>query len=81
MSEEILNKDKGQSEDGINAWGYLLLNKGEVQKAVEVFKLNVFLHPESWNAYDGYSEGLLKNGQKEESKKIYQKSIEIKPEN
>lgn len=81
ISEEILNKDKGQSEDEINAWGYLLLNKGEIQKAVEVFKLNVFLHPESWNAYDSYAEALLKDGQKEESKKMYQKSIELKPKN
>ena len=49
-SEVLSNNIKGQPEDDINSWGYLLLSKGEIQKALETFKLNVFLHPGSWNA-------------------------------
>jgi hypothetical protein len=28
------------SEDELNEWGYTLLNQNEVQKAIDVFKLN-----------------------------------------
>lgn len=68
-----------ESDQDINPSGYLLLSKGEFQKAVEILKLNVFLHPISWNAHDSCAEALLKNRQYEESKKMYQKSIELKP--
>jgi hypothetical protein len=32
-------------------------------------------NPVSWNVYDSYGEALLKNGQKEEAIKAYQKSV------
>ncbi len=50
-------------------------------KALEVFKLNVELNTDSWNAYDSYGESLLKNGQKEEAVKMYKKSVELNPNN
>jgi tetratricopeptide (TPR) repeat protein len=69
------------SENDLNSWGYLLLNQGKMQEALEVFKLNVSLFPNSWNVYDSYGETLLKNGQKEEAIKMYKKSIELNPKN
>ncbi|HVM89927.1 MAG TPA: alpha/beta fold hydrolase [Puia sp.] len=69
------------SEDDLNSWGYALLNKGKMQEALEVFKLNVMLNPNSWNVYDSYGETLLKNGQKEEAIKMYEKSVELNPKN
>ena len=69
------------SEDDLNSWGYLLLQQGEMQKALDVFKLNVSLYPNSWNVYDSYGETLLKNGQKEEALKMYKKSVELNPNN
>jgi tetratricopeptide (TPR) repeat protein len=82
LSQEILNQNSvGLSEREINTWGYQLLSKGEISKAVEVFKLNVNLYPESWNTYDSYAAALLKNGQEEESKKMKQKSIELRNNN
>lgn len=69
------------SEDDLNSWGYKLLNQGQMQQALEVFKLNVELNPNSWNAYDSYGETLLKNGQKEEAIKMYQKSVDLNPKN
>jgi pimeloyl-ACP methyl ester carboxylesterase len=69
------------SEDDLNSWGYKLLQQGEMQKALEVFKLNVLLNPLSWNVYDSYGETLLKNGQKEEAIKAHQKSVELNPKN
>ena len=69
------------TEDDINGWGYELLRAGDIKKALEVFKLNVALHPGSWNAYDSYGEVLLKDGQKEEAVKMYRRSIELNPGN
>jgi pimeloyl-ACP methyl ester carboxylesterase len=69
------------SEDDLNSWGYRLLQQGNLQRALEVFKLNVALNPDSWNVYDSYAEALLKNGQKEQAIKMYQKSIELNPAN
>lgn len=67
------------SEADLNAWGYSLLQQGALEKALAVFKLNVELHPDSWNVYDSYGEALLKNGQKEQAIIMYRKSIELNP--
>jgi len=69
------------SEDNLNNLGYDYLHKNENEKALEIFKLNVLLNPESANAYDSYGEILLKINRKEEAIKMYQKSIELNPLN
>jgi len=65
----------------INNWAYALIKKNKLTQALEIFKLNVILHPGSWNVYDSYGEALLLNGQKEEARKMYQKSVELNPGN
>ena len=70
FSQESLNMDTGLPEDEMSAWGFALLKRGDIQKAVDVFKLNVSFHPTSWRVYDDYAEALLKNGQEEEAKKM-----------
>jgi pimeloyl-ACP methyl ester carboxylesterase len=65
------------SADDLNGWGYKLSGQGKIEQALEVFKLNVELHPGSWNVYDSYGEALLKNGQKKEAIKMYQRSVEL----
>ncbi len=45
--------------------------KGQIKNALEIFKLNVYLFPNSWNAYDSYGEVLLKDNNKEEAIKMY----------
>ncbi len=69
------------SEDDLNRWGYTLIRNEELEKALEVFKLNTILYPESWNVYDSYGEALLKSNRKEESIEMYEKSIALNPEN
>ena len=39
------------------------------------------LFPLSWNTYDSYAETLLKHGEKQDAVKMYQKSIELNPDN
>ncbi|MCK4815743.1 alpha/beta fold hydrolase [bacterium] len=69
------------SEIDFNQWGYSLMQSGELEKALEVFKLNVFLFPESWKVYDSYGKALLKSNRKEEAIEMYEKSIELNPDN
>ena len=65
----------------MNEWGYALIGKNEMQKAIEIFKLNITLYPNSWNAYDSLGESYQKAGHKNLAIKNYKKSLELNPEN
>jgi pimeloyl-ACP methyl ester carboxylesterase len=71
----------GRSENDLNEWGYALIGKNEMQKAIEIFKLNITLYPNSWNAYDSLGEAYQKAGHKNLAIKNYKKSLELNPEN
>jgi tetratricopeptide (TPR) repeat protein len=92
----ILQKDTSHyflSEDEMNSLGYDFMGGSnnpnpyhfpEARKfyeAVETFKLNMELFPNSWNVYDSYGEALLTIGRKYEAIKMYKKSIELNPKN
>jgi hypothetical protein len=87
LSLEIDNENKrneikcGQSEQDLTTWGYSYLEKGEIQKATEIFKLYVLLYPAGWNAYDCLGEAYLKAGNKEKAITNYKKSLELNPKN
>lgn len=68
-------------ENDLNTTGYKLLNAKRVNDAIEVFKLNVKLHPDAWNPYDSLGEAYAVAGNKDEAIKNYQKSIELNPQN
>jgi tetratricopeptide (TPR) repeat protein len=82
QAAEILKKLKNDttnyelSEEEFNNLGYDLLRNNRIAEAIETFKINTQLFPDSWNVYDSYGEALLKNGQKEDAIKMYKKSIE-----
>ncbi|WP_088843469.1 serine hydrolase domain-containing protein [Hymenobacter gelipurpurascens] len=68
-------------EDEVNAWGYRLLSQAKPKDALEVFKLNVGLYPESANAYDSLAETYAELGNKELATKNYQRSLALNPKN
>lgn len=68
------------NEGELNDWGYRLMAP-HLHKALEIFKLNISLYPESWNVYDSYGEALLKNGQRDEAIKAYTRSVTLNPKN
>jgi CubicO group peptidase (beta-lactamase class C family) len=68
-------------EAEINNWGYFLLGKGKTDKALDIFKLNIHLYPNSWNTYDSYGETLLKVNRRDEAIQMYKKSIQLNPNN
>lgn len=68
-------------EPSFNAMGYYLMNSGKIIEAIEIFKMNVKVFPESANAYDSLGEAYLKNGDKELAITNYKKSLDINPNN
>ena len=68
-------------EERVNAMGYGLLRDGKAQDAIELFKANVRLFPESWNVYDSLGEAYAAAGQKDLAIQNYEKSLELNPKN
>jgi len=69
------------SEEGINVFGYELVNSNQLQDALKIFKLNTELYPTAFNTFDSYGECLLLLNKKEEGLKAYKKSLELNPQN
>ena len=49
--------------------------------AIEVFRWNVDLHPEAWNAYDSLGEAYMRSGEREQAIQNYEKSLDLNPDN
>lgn len=69
------------SEGELNKLGYQLIGLGRVGDAIEVFKLNVDVFPDSWNVYDSLGEAYMIAGDVELAIAYYKKSLELKPDN
>lgn len=69
------------SENQLNGLGYYYLGKGETEKAIAVFSINVEAYPNSSNVYDSYGEALMKQGDNEKAIANYKKSVELNPGN
>lgn len=79
--EQKANPEFDPKEDELNNWGYRMMANGQQKEALEIFRLNVHLFPESWNAYDSYGEILLKMGDKIKAVEMYKRSIALNPDN
>src|SRR6266446_4112150 len=71
--------DFGEME--LNRLGYRLLQTKKVAEAIEIFKLNVEVYPQSSNVYDSLGEGYKVHGDKELAITNYKKSLELNPKN
>lgn len=75
------NSDKYYIKEAeINNVGYALI-ESKINDAIEIFKWNTALFPESANAYDSLGEAYLKNKNIELAIKNYEISIKLNPEN
>ena len=66
-------------EGTVNQAGYYLMGGKKLDDAILVFRKNVELHPDSWNAYDSLGEAYMDHGDKDLAVKNYRKSVELKP--
>lgn len=79
--EQKTNPSFNPNESELNDWAYRMMANKKEKEALEIFKLNVYLFPNSWNVYDSYGEILLKMGDNNKAIEMYRKSIELNPEN
>ena len=68
-------------EGHINILGYRLLSEKKTQEAIDLFKINVRMYPESWNAYDSLGEAYAMAGQNDLAIQNYEKSLQLNPKN
>ena len=68
-------------EQQLNGVGYRLLQTKRVKDAIEIFKLNVEMFPQGFNAYDSLGEAYMENGDKNLAIQNYKKSLELNPKN
>ena len=83
--EELLKKHAPQDlfdEEVLNWLGYhLLFWWDRPQEALDVFKLNTELFPNSANAFDSLGEAYLTLGDKENAIMSYRESLQLNPQN
>jgi D-alanyl-D-alanine carboxypeptidase len=76
------NREMGAIGEGTaNIRGYGLLAEGKVAEAINVFRLNVYLYPESANVYDSLGEAYMVSGNTALAIENYEKSLELDPNN
>jgi ankyrin repeat protein len=69
----------GFSERDFNALGYKLMNAGDIQNAIGIFRMNVELFPESANVYDSLGEAYFNAQDYENARTNYQLSLAKNP--
>jgi tetratricopeptide (TPR) repeat protein len=66
-------------EGAVNDLGYRVLRDGNVEGAIEIFRLNAELYPQSANAWDSLAEATWRAGRMEEAVELYQRAIALDP--
>lgn len=69
------------SENDMNNLGYAFLGGKMQAQALETFKVNCLLYPQSDNVYNSYAEALAGAGKKQDAIILYRKSMELNPNN
>ncbi|MGZ8515961.1 MAG: DUF2911 domain-containing protein [Chitinophagaceae bacterium] len=67
------------TENELNLYGYQLLNQGNHDKAIDMFKLNTQRHPKSANTWDSLGEGYVTKGDKKNAIANFKKSLSLNP--
>jgi tetratricopeptide (TPR) repeat protein len=78
-SPESYKANGHAAEVDLNTAGYDLLAAKKIDEAIEVFKLNVKLYPDSWNVYDSLGEAYAAAGNTKDAIANYEKSIQLNP--
>jgi hypothetical protein len=68
------------NETQVNVFGYELMNEKDVPAALEVFKMNVRKHPDSWNVYDSMAEAYGMAGDHAQSLLYYKMALSMAPD-
>lgn len=73
------NKNYRLSEDDMNSLGYEVLEKKDLNAAIQIFKINTEKFPKSDNVWDSLGEAFYNAGNYIQALKSYEKSLELNP--
>lgn len=79
--EKKKNANYQLNEAEVNAWAYKLVRAGQGNAALEIFKLNVYLYPNSANVYDSLGEMYKDLGDTKLAVKNYKQALLLDPSN
>lgn len=68
---------KVAEENDLNLLGYNLMGQKKLDEAIEIFKMNVKAHPQSWNVYDSLAEAYLNKGDKSAAVENYTRALSM----
>lgn len=68
-------------EGSLNVFGYTLLESNDTSGAIQVFKLNAEVFPDSSNVWDSLAQGYLKAGDAKKAEENYEKALRLDPAN
>lgn len=74
------NKQFQLQEDEINSWGYKLMEQNKTADAIEIFRLNVNLYPNSANTFDSLGECYAEIGETALAIINYEKVLKLNPQ-
>ncbi len=69
--------DVSINEIDFNSKGYYELSDNNFEDAIQIFKINVALYPNSSNVYDSLGEAFMKNGDTIQAIENYKKSLSL----
>ncbi|MDU0371809.1 serine hydrolase [Hymenobacter endophyticus] len=86
LSEEVRkvrrqNPTAELPETAVNAWGYSLVEQGQLNDALAVFQLNTQMYPKSANTYDSLAETYAALGNKKLATQYYTRALVLNPKN
>ncbi len=64
-------------ERNFNKLGYQKLKNKNYEEALQIFKINITLYPNSSNVYDSYADALKRNGDTIKAIEFYKKSVAL----
>jgi len=67
------------NENILNNLAYQKFGREQTAAALEIFRLNVALHPDYANGYDSLGEAYVRAGDRENAIRAYQKALELDP--
>lgn len=71
--DKLMEASIGTSTEAeLNLYGYQLMNQGNLDEAIDIFKLNIKRFPDAWNVYDSLGEALNNKGDKKGAKENYE---------
>ncbi len=67
------------NDKALNTYGYVLMRRGDLEKAIAAFRVNAMLFSRNANVYDSLGEAYAENKEYEKALKMYEKVLTLKP--